>query len=119
MNNPAPDTQDPVNQGVRQGRGVDVGRLPCAPRVYRLASCPGAAGSRAATAISVLTGALAALPFGAPGEGPPCIRHLPFAIACDWHGLPLSVFAPQRFDRCMSNCMGLILQFRLHPAPRR
>jgi len=26
---------------------------------------------------------------GAPGDGPPCIRHLPFAIAGDWHGLPL------------------------------
>ena len=25
------------------------------------------------------------LPLGAPGEGPPCIRHLPFAIAGDWH----------------------------------
>jgi hypothetical protein len=22
-------------------------------------------------------------PFGAPGDGPPCIRHLPFAIAGD------------------------------------
>jgi len=55
--------------------------------------------------------------FGAPGEGPPCIRHLPFAIAGDWHGLPLRVFAPQRFDRCMSKCMGLFLRFRREPTP--
>src|SRR6266699_410672 len=42
------------------------------------------------------------LPVGAPGEGPPCIRHLPFAIAGAWHGVPLRVRAPQRFARCIS-----------------
>jgi hypothetical protein len=35
-------------------------------------------------------------PFGAPGDGPPCIRQRPFGIAGDWHGLSLRVFAPQR-----------------------
>jgi len=28
-------------------------------------------------------------PFGAPGNVPPCIRHRPFFIAADRHGLPL------------------------------
>jgi hypothetical protein len=46
------------------------------------------------------------LPFGAPGEGPPCIRHLPFAIAGDRQGFPLRVLAPQRLARCLSKCMG-------------
>jgi len=31
------------------------------------------------------------LPFGAPGEGPPCIPHLPFAIAGDWQDFPFLV----------------------------
>jgi hypothetical protein len=57
------------------------------------------------------------LPFGAPGEGPPCIRHLPFAIAGGWHGFPLRVRAPHRLARCMCNCMGLILRFGPHPTP--
>jgi hypothetical protein len=30
-----------------------------------------------------------ALPLGAPGEAPPCMRHLPFGIAGDRHGLTL------------------------------
>jgi hypothetical protein len=30
------------------------------------------------------------LPFGAPIDGPPCILHLPFAIAGDWHGYLLA-----------------------------
>ena len=42
---------------------------------------------------------------------------LPFAIAGDWHGFPLRVFAPQRFARCISKCMGLILRFSPHPTP--
>jgi hypothetical protein len=25
-----------------------------------------------------------------------------FAIACDWHGFPLRVLAPQRFAQCIS-----------------
>src|SRR5256885_16760113 len=54
---------------------------------------------------------------GAPGDGPPCIRHLPFAIAGDWHGFPLRVRAPQRFARCISKCMGLILRFSPYPTP--
>jgi hypothetical protein len=29
-------------------------------------------------------------------DGPPCIRHMPFAVAGDWHRLPLRVLAPQR-----------------------
>ena len=28
------------------------------------------------------------LPIGAPGDGPPCIRHRPLGIAGDWHGFP-------------------------------
>jgi hypothetical protein len=54
-------------------------------------------------------------PFGAPGDGPPCIRHLPFGIAADWHGFPVRVLAPQRFARRISKSMGLILQFGPHP----
>jgi hypothetical protein len=41
-------------------------------------------------------------PFGAPGDVPPCILHLPFAIAGDWHGFPLGVLVPQRFARRVS-----------------
>jgi hypothetical protein len=45
------------------------------------------------------------------------MRHLPFAIAGDWHGLALRVFAPQRFARRISKSMGLFLRFRSHPTP--
>jgi hypothetical protein len=31
------------------------------------------------------------LPFGAPGDGPPCIRQRPFGIAGDWQGFPFLV----------------------------
>jgi hypothetical protein len=55
------------------------------------------------------------LPFGAPGGGPPCVRHLPFSIAGDWHGFPLRVLAPQRHARCTSKSIGLILRFRSRP----
>jgi hypothetical protein len=55
------------------------------------------------------------LAFGAPGEGPPCILHRPFAIAGDGHGLAPLVLAPQRFAWCISKCMGLILRFDPHP----
>ena len=60
------------------------------------------------------------LPFGAPGDAPPCIRQRPFAIAGDWHGVPLRVRAPQRGLRCMGNllCMGLFLRFSCVPTPR-
>jgi len=37
------------------------------------------------------------LPKGAPGDGPPRILYLAFAIAGDGHGFPLRVRAPQRF----------------------
>jgi hypothetical protein len=49
------------------------------------------------------------LPFGAPGDFPPCILHRPFVIAGDWHLLPLRVRAPHRVLRFMGNllCMGL------------
>ena len=50
-------------------------------------------------------------PFGAPGDGPPCIRQRPFGIAGDWHELPLRVFAPQRGLDCLSKSMGLSLDF--------
>lgn len=55
------------------------------------------------------------LPLGAPGDGPPCIRHRPLAIAGDRQGLPARVRAPHLSARCS---MGLILRFRLAPAPR-
>jgi hypothetical protein len=45
------------------------------------------------------------------------ILHLPFAIAGDWLGFPLGIRAPQRFARCISKCMGLILRFRSYPTP--
>jgi hypothetical protein len=36
------------------------------------------------------------LPFGAPGDFPPCIRQRPFGIAADRHMVPLRVRAPHR-----------------------
>jgi hypothetical protein len=47
------------------------------------------------------------------------MRHLPFFIAGDRHGLPLLVRAPQRLLRFMGKllCMGLILQICRTPAP--
>jgi hypothetical protein len=48
-------------------------------------------------------------PFGAPGDLPPCIRHGPFGIAGDWHGLPLRVRAPHRGLRCMGNLSRILL----------
>jgi hypothetical protein len=44
-------------------------------------------------------------PFGAPGDGPPCIRHRPFGIAGARHELPLCVRALQRGVRCMGNLL--------------
>ena len=53
------------------------------------------------------------LPFGAPGDIPPCIRQRPFGIAADRHGLPLLVRAPHRGLWCMGNLLrrGLFLRF--------
>jgi hypothetical protein len=48
-------------------------------------------------------------------NGPPCILHLPFVIAGDWHCFPFRVFAPQPLARCISKSMGLILRFGPHP----
>src|SRR5450432_1170637 len=31
-----------------------------------------------------------------PVLAPPCMRHLPFGMAGDWHGVALRVLAPQR-----------------------
>jgi hypothetical protein len=45
------------------------------------------------------------LPFGGPGDIPPCIRQRPFGVAGDWQQLPRLVFAPHRGLKCM----GLIL----------
>jgi hypothetical protein len=60
------------------------------------------------------------LPFGAPGEAPPCIRQRPFIIAGDWHGVPALVRARQRGLKCMGNllCMRLFLDYRAVPTPR-
>src|SRR5215212_11116882 len=60
-----------------------------------------------------------ALPLGAPGDAPPCMRHLPFGIAGARHGLRLRVLAPQRGLRCMGEglCMGLSAIFLLTPTP--
>ena len=51
------------------------------------------------------------LPFGAPGDFPPCIRQRPFGIAGDLHRLPPLVRAPHRRLKCMGNspCMMLLL----------
>src|ERR1051325_6924791 len=59
------------------------------------------------------------LPFGAPGDSPPCIRQRPFGIPGDRQGLPRRVRAPHRGLRCMGNllCMGLFLQFCPIPTP--
>src|SRR3954452_4422674 len=45
------------------------------------------------------------------------MRHLPFGIAGERHGLPLLVLAPQRGDRCMAKsfCIGLLPFFARHP----
>ena len=43
------------------------------------------------------------LPFGAPGDIPPCIRHRPFGIAADRQRLPLLVRAR---SRCASATVG-------------
>ena len=59
------------------------------------------------------------LPFGAPGDGPPCIRQRPFFIAGDWQGLPRRVRARHRGAWCMGKCMGLFLRFRCEPSPPR
>lgn len=48
-------------------------------------------------------------PFGAPGDAPPCMRQRPFGIAGARHGVALRVFAPQRGERCIAQCMGLPL----------
>jgi hypothetical protein len=58
-------------------------------------------------------------PFGAPGDGPPCIRQRPFFIAGDWQGFPLLVLAPQRGLDCMSKSMGLSFDFGRRTSPRR
>src|SRR5258708_3655990 len=52
---------------------------------------------------------------------PPCIRHLPFDIAGDWHGLPFRVWAWHRGLWRMGNffCMGLFLNFIRYPTPLR
>jgi hypothetical protein len=42
---------------------------------------------------AVLEGVPVILPFGAPGDSPPCIRQRPFGIAGDWRRLPLLVRA--------------------------
>jgi hypothetical protein len=59
------------------------------------------------------------LPFGAPGEGPPCIRQRPFGIAGDRHWLPRRVRAPQRGLWCIGKllCMGLFFVLRCNPSP--
>jgi hypothetical protein len=44
-------------------------------------------------------------PFGAPGDGLPCIRHRPVGIAGARHEFPLRVRAPQRGVRCMGNLL--------------
>jgi hypothetical protein len=47
------------------------------------------------------------------------MRHLPFGIAPERHGLPLLVFAPQRGDWCIGKLvrMGLFLLVVRHPTP--
>jgi hypothetical protein len=59
------------------------------------------------------------LPFGAPGDIPPCIRQRPFGMLGDRHSFPLLVRAPHRSLRCIGNlfCLGLILCFQSAPSP--
>src|SRR5438094_6002676 len=53
------------------------------------------------------------LPLGAPGDGPPCIRHRPFGIAGARHEFPLRVRAPHRGVRCIGNLPRIMLALRL------
>ena len=89
------------------------------PRIDRKSA---ARSRRSATAPALYRPCLRALalPIGAPGEAPPCIRQRPFAIAGDWHGVSARVRAWQRGLRCMGNllCMGLILKTVAIPTPR-
>lgn len=58
------------------------------------------------------------LPFGAPGDFPPCRRHLPFGIAGDWQAMPERVRAKQRgAARRFFGSIRLILGFRKQPSP--
>ena len=57
------------------------------------------------------------MPFGAPGDGPPCILQRPFGIAGDWHGLPLRVLAPHLGAWCISKSIRLILWLSESPTP--
>ena len=65
-----------------------------------------------------------ALPIGAPGDPPPCIRQRAFGIAGDRQGVPARVLAPQRGLRCIAKfwgnllCKGLFLCIPLIPTPR-
>jgi hypothetical protein len=45
------------------------------------------------------------------------MRHLPFGIDGDRHGLPLRVLAPHLGAECMSKSMGLSLRFLRTPTP--
>src|ERR1700738_3727404 len=57
------------------------------------------------------------LPFGAPGDIPPCIRQRPFGIAADRHGLPLLVRAPHRGLWCMGAALFVLFSFYVSPPP--
>ena len=48
------------------------------------------------------------LPFGAPGDIPPCIRQRPFGIAGAWHEARLRVRAPHRGLRCMGKLFRIV-----------
>lgn len=54
-------------------------------------------------------------PGGAPGEAPPCIRHRPFGIAADRHGVALRVRAPRRRTRLCEPMHGLVAVFCITP----
>jgi len=51
---------------------------------------PGERFSAASHRLNIARGKLDAAQPAQPGDGPPCIRHRPFAIAGDWHGVPWS-----------------------------
>ena len=62
-----------------------------------------------------------------PVDFPPCIRHLPFGIAGDRHGLPILVRAPQRgqdhasirrMRQLGTACVGFSARFAFTPSPR-
>jgi hypothetical protein len=95
-----------------------------APARERMARMSAATSRRPAIASALYRPCLKAfrLPFGAPVDRPPCIRHRPFGIAACWHGCPVvRQWAPHLGLSCIGNlrCMGLTLDFCMIPRPQQ